>query len=212
MSNPELTGHPSSLDQHTRTALQMLPSSSPQRLSATRKMARGLGWFSLGLGLVELLASRPLARAIGLPQSAPLLQLCGVREIATGIGLLLAREPSTSLRWMQARVGGDALDLAGLAAGSALREGSGGGGRTLTAMVAVAGVTAVDLACTTTLQHEAHAATQTRDYGDRSGIGALEAARGAALATFTQPEDMRSSPKAARLNGAAASAGSTAAT
>jgi hypothetical protein len=32
----------------------------------SRKIARGLAWFGIGLGVVELLAPRVLARAIGL--------------------------------------------------------------------------------------------------------------------------------------------------
>ena len=39
---------------------------SPDRQNAER-LALGLGWFSIGLGLVEVAAPRSLARAIGIP-------------------------------------------------------------------------------------------------------------------------------------------------
>lgn len=62
-------------------------------------------------------------------------------------------------------------------------------------MAAVAGVTALDVACACSLQQEANAASQTTDYSHRSGTGGpAEQMRGAALPTFTQPPDMRVSP------------------
>ena len=50
-------------------------------------MARGLGWFSIGLGLAEVLAPRALTRGLGMQGSEQLLQAYGLREIATGIGI-----------------------------------------------------------------------------------------------------------------------------
>ena len=47
-------------------------------------MAKGLGWFSIALGLAELLAPRATARATGAQHGKNLLQAYGVREIATG--------------------------------------------------------------------------------------------------------------------------------
>jgi hypothetical protein len=61
-------------------------------------------------------------------------------------------------------------------------------------------VTALDVTCACSLQQEAHAARQTTDYSDRSGLAAPpEQMRGAALETFTQPPDMRVSPPASDL-------------
>ncbi|HZR08644.1 MAG TPA: hypothetical protein VFA79_08700 [Myxococcales bacterium] len=75
--------------------------------------ARGLGWFSIGLGLCEVFAGRKLARALGLEDRATLIRLYGLREIATGIAIFASGERAL---WLWARVAGDALDLVTLAA------------------------------------------------------------------------------------------------
>src|SRR3954468_7527160 len=56
------------------------------------KVANFLGWFSIGLGLVELTAPRTLARAIGVKGNPLLLRLFGLREIASGIAILSQNE------------------------------------------------------------------------------------------------------------------------
>ena len=111
-------------------------------------LARGLGWFSIGLGLAELLAPRALARSLGMPGRTGLLQVYGLREIGAGIGALAARDPTP---WIQGRVAGDALDLATLAAAypDNRRKGS-----LLLAVAAVAGVTVLDVACAGALARE----------------------------------------------------------
>jgi hypothetical protein len=76
----------------------------------TRKIANGLGWFSVALGLTELIAARPLARALGM-KSTGLLRFFGVRELVSGIGLLTQDRKGP---WVWARVAGDALDIATL--------------------------------------------------------------------------------------------------
>jgi len=103
--------------------------------------ARGLGWFSIGLGLAELAAPDIVADLTGV-RNEGLLQLYGLREIACGVGILSSTRPSG---WMWARVAGDALDLVTLA-GAATR-GDGDAGRALGAGLAVAAVTLTDLAC-----------------------------------------------------------------
>src|SRR4051812_34127073 len=80
-------------------------------------MARGLGWFSIGLGLAEVLAPRTLTRALGMEGSEQIMQAYGLREIATGIGILSSDQPAP---WIWGRVGGDALDMTTLVTG--LRE------------------------------------------------------------------------------------------
>lgn len=53
------------------------------------RLARVLGWFSLGLGLVELVGTRRLGRLIGVDGSrGGTLKAFGVREILTGLGIL----------------------------------------------------------------------------------------------------------------------------
>ena len=101
-------------------------------------LASGLGWFSIGLGLTELLAPRVITGPLGLHGRERLVRAFGAREIGAGIGLLTASEPSP---WLWGRVAGDALDIATLAAG--LRDNR----RRPFAMLALAmlaGVTALD--------------------------------------------------------------------
>src|SRR5947209_15728050 len=78
-------------------------------------LARGLGWFSIGLGLAEALAPRAMGDLTGV-RNAGLVQAYGLREIATGIGILSSARPAG---WMWGRVAGDALDIATLLAASA---------------------------------------------------------------------------------------------
>jgi hypothetical protein len=83
-----------------------------------RSLAKPLGWFSIGLGIAELLAPRRIAAAHDAPDAGLLVRGFGVREIAAGIGILAAPERSAGL-W--ARAAGDVLDIgaAGLAAATA---------------------------------------------------------------------------------------------
>ena len=79
-----------------------LPKSGPKRL------AKGLGWFSIGLGMTELLCPRVIAKISGVPNSRTgLIRLYGLREIASGIAIFSQKEPAAG---MWSRVGGDALD------------------------------------------------------------------------------------------------------
>ena len=198
MSNPELTRWPSALDRHARQVVRALQPQGPHRRSAALTLARGLGWFSIGLGLLELLAARPLATRVGLRGRETLLQGYGLREIGVGLGLLLAAQPQAASRWAWGRVAGDALDLATL--GLACAEPHPHDAHARTALLAVAGVTLVDVACARALQQQAHARQQTTDYSDRSGLPLPpDVMRGSALDDFVQPDDMRASPRPAAL-------------
>src|SRR5215216_3828329 len=76
------------------------------------RLARALGWFSLGLGFAQLAAPRQVANLIGLPGDEGdqrLMRLVGAREIASGFGILAQAKPTP---WLWSRVGGDAMDLA----------------------------------------------------------------------------------------------------
>lgn len=75
------------------------------------KVARSLGWFSIGLGMAKLLAPRPLAKFLGIPHTN-LVRVFGARELAAGLGIVLLNKPTAP--WLWARVGGDALDMAAL--------------------------------------------------------------------------------------------------
>ena len=81
-------------------------------LTDPRTLARGLGWFSIALGLAEVLAPGSIKGNTGVPGPRGLVQSNGLREISTGVALLSAKDP-VPLVW--ARVAGDILDIATLA-------------------------------------------------------------------------------------------------
>lgn len=112
---------------------------TPAGGNSDERLARALGWFSIGLGLSELAAPRRFNRAIGVPQRPGMTAAFGLREIATGIAILAQPRSATRL-W--SRVGGDVLDLATL--GAAFVAG-GSRGRLAAATAAVAGVTLLDI-------------------------------------------------------------------
>src|SRR4051812_27071837 len=56
-----------------------------------QKIAQGLGWFSIALGLAETLMPYSLARLIGVRPRPALMWSCGVRELAAGVGILANR-------------------------------------------------------------------------------------------------------------------------
>ena len=132
----------------------------------TDRLARGLGLFSIALGVVELAAPHALARAVGLPDHAGTIRAYGAREIATGIGLLAPNDP---MPWMWGRVAGDALDAATLA--PALSDGTANRERAGIALGAVAAITLLDAAVATTLSREdPEPVRPLRDYRYRSGF------------------------------------------
>ena len=105
------------------------------------KLARFLGWFSLGLGLTELLATDELAKFLGVRRRTGVLRLFGLREIAAGAGILL--QPRRVPFWLWARVAGDTLDLAAL--GVAATPDNDQQANVWASIGAVAGVTALDI-------------------------------------------------------------------
>ena len=110
------------------------------------RLAKALGVFSVGLGLAQILAPRVVARAIGVDDdddNRRTMRAVGLREIATGVGLL-TRERPTTFAW--GRVTGDVMDLALL--GRAFRSRRHDHRRLAAATAAVAGVMILDiLAC-----------------------------------------------------------------
>jgi len=107
-----------------------------------QQLAHFLGWFSIGLGVAEVVAPRQLGRLIGIRGRRGLLRMFGLREIASGIGILTQHQPGS---WVWSRVGGDMMDLAAL--GMAMRNDSARPSRIAVATAAVAGVTALDVLC-----------------------------------------------------------------
>jgi uncharacterized membrane protein len=129
----------------------------PPARKQDRRFADALGWFSIGLGLAELLVPRRLGRVTGVGEHPVLLPLLGLREIASGVGILVSRDQTLPVR---SRVVGDVLDLALL--GSALvttRGERGERGRIVAATAAVAGVTALDVLCSRQLAANNRGAT-----------------------------------------------------
>jgi uncharacterized membrane protein len=105
-------------------------------------LANALGWFSVGLGLAQIVAPRSVARMIGAEpdeNTTRLMRAFGLRELSSGIGILSKRRPEA---WVRARVAGDALDLAMLGKTLASTDDR---GKTIAATVAVLGVTALDM-------------------------------------------------------------------
>jgi uncharacterized membrane protein len=111
-----------------------------------------LGWFSIGLGLAEVLAPQAVARLIGLDEDdhKTLLRAYGVRELAAGVGILTRPKPTY---WMWNRVLGDAVDLRSLR--NAMETRGNDRGRLKLAALAVAGVTALDIVSSMRLTSEA---------------------------------------------------------
>ena len=106
-------------------------------------LARALGFFSIGLGLAQILSPRGVARTIGLEDEESYrraMQAFGLREIATGVGLLTRPQPA---RFAWGRVAGDAMDLAVL--GKAYASDRNDRNRVAAATAAVLGVTILDV-------------------------------------------------------------------
>ncbi|GAA2850396.1 hypothetical protein GCM10010517_07850 [Streptosporangium fragile] len=110
----------------------------------TDRLARALGWASLGLGAVQIAAPGAVGRLSGVGDSAPArgtVVLVGARELFHAALLLGGDRPAP---WAWTRVAGDVLDLTMLGRVVAARTGT----RRLRAVAAtgvVAGIAAVDL-------------------------------------------------------------------
>ncbi|HJV86123.1 MAG TPA: SRPBCC family protein [Noviherbaspirillum sp.] len=103
-------------------------------------LAKLLGWFSIGLGVAQLLAPRGVSQAAGVGERPRTMRMVGVREIASGVGILARPRQSG---WIWARVAGDAIDLALLALAG--RSAQAQRRRVTLATAAVAGITALDV-------------------------------------------------------------------
>ena len=169
--------------------------SGPSSLTAPDRLGKMLGWFSLGLGLIELIAPHRITRALGMEGQEALVRAYGAREIGSGM-LSLSTEKNLGL-W--SRVGGDGLDIATLL--KARRDDNPKLQNVTTALALVAGITLLDIMAAqgTTARHS----RTTGDryiYRDRSGFpDGLAAARSAAK-DFQVPVDMRAAPALATVS------------
>jgi hypothetical protein len=153
------------------------------------RMAGQLGWFSIGLGLMEIVAARPLARGLGLHGQENLVRAYGLREIGTGLGILTAADRRP---WILARLAGDAVDAVTLLAAARRTRHPAG---TALGLAAVAGVAVLDAVCAEALRTEEGdrptRAQAVRAYASRSGYPRGAAASRGAARDFEPPADFR---------------------
>jgi len=149
---------------------------APSSFAPSDRLARNLGWFSLGLGALEIFAPDRITRALGMEGQERLVRAYGFREVAAGI-LSLSIEKKAGL-W--SRVAGDAIDIATLAAG--LRGDNPKRGNVAMALLMVAGITLLDVATAKEVGvRHAPPKGPRRMYYDRTGYpNGVEAARGIA--------------------------------
>ena len=157
----------------------------PSSLTAPDRLARALGWFSIGLGITELVAPGKIARTLGLEGKESLIRAYGAREIASAVPTLSVDKQVG----LASRIGGDALDLGTLAL--ALRPDNPQRHNAAIATALVVGVTLLDiLAYSGTKAVHSREPGSGRDYSDRSGLPrGPEASRGAARRDFETPPD-----------------------
>jgi hypothetical protein len=156
-------------------------------LTSPDRLARALGWFSVGLGIVEMVAPGQIARTIGLEGKEGLIRAYGARELASAVPTMSIDKPLG----LGSRIAGDVMDLGTLS--KALSRDNPKRGNAAIATALVLGILMLDLA--------AYAGTKTvhrrtpgsdRDYSDRSGFPrGADASRGLARKDFKIPPDYK---------------------
>jgi len=130
---------------------------------------------------------------LGLRGQEKLVAGYGLREIATGVGILASANPRP---WIWGRVAGDALDLASLSDG--LRHDNPRRGSAGFALLAVAGVTVLDVIAVKALGARQQREELRRfDYSSRSGMPRPASAMRGVARDAQVPRDMRA-PEAMR--------------
>lgn len=138
---------------------------SNSSLSGADALVRGIGLFSIGLGVAELVAPGRIAKPLGLDGKEGLIRAFGLREIGSGIATL-STDPQPAL-W--SRVAGDLLDLATLGWGARSADGP-VRRNALMAMGAVAGIAALDAFAASLTGRRGGERPPPADYSDRSGL------------------------------------------
>ena len=163
----------------------------PSSFKPVDRFGRALGWFSLGLGLTELLAAPRLTKALGVEGKENFVRAMGARELVHGVLCLSVNNDFGA--WT--RVAGDALDLAALAA--AYRDDNPKKGNVGLAMAAIIGCTIADLAAAQSIRSLHSRSGETpRDYSDRTGFPkGIGYSRGKASGRV--PQDFRATPSSA---------------
>jgi hypothetical protein len=128
-------------DGRPRTEVNRIRNEVPELATPVwaKRVAVGLGWFSIGLGLLELFGTHQLEEWLGV-DNTKLIRAYGVREIAAGAGILMGSRIGPFI-WN--RVAGDAVDIASL--GAAFRDDDSNRRNLAIALGAVLGVTALDI-------------------------------------------------------------------
>jgi hypothetical protein len=163
----------------------------PSSLKLADRFARALGWFSMGVGLTELLASKMLTRWLGVEGKEGLVRAYGGREIAAGVMCLSVNNDYGA--W--SRVAGDIVDLASLAA--AYRDDNPKKGNVGLAIAAVAGIAIVDAIAAQSIRSlHSRKDEPVRDYSDRSGFP-KGLSYSAGKASRQVPQDYQATPAAA---------------
>jgi len=159
----------------------------PSSLTGSDKLARALGWFSIGLGVAELVAPGRIARMLGLRGKEGLIRAYGARELASAVPTLSIDKQVG----LASRIAGDAIDLGTLA--SALHRDNPKRDTAAIATAFVLGITLLDLVAYAGVK-AAHrrGPGSNRDYSDRSGLPrGPQASRGLARKDFSTPADYR---------------------
>jgi hypothetical protein len=174
------------------TAATLTASRPDKSLSKADRIARGLGWFSLGLGLAEIVAPGKLGKALGLEGKETLLRAYGGREMAAGVGAL-STNPAP---FVWARAAGDIVDLGTLAIG--LKGEKDQRRNAMIALAAVAGITVVDFLVAASLtKQNSRGEGAGRDDSDRNGSPEGQSKAHGAASDFETPDDYRAAPAVA---------------
>jgi uncharacterized membrane protein len=151
-----------------RSSAPGAPVGAEQRKASGEMLARGLGWFSLGLGVAQAVAPRQVCRLVGVdeePPAAALMRVVGARELVGGAGILAKPRPGG---FLFARVIGDVMDMALLVA--AIRSGRTTGARAVGAAGAVGAVTGLDVWAASLVSRASDPSTHRRAIRARSAI------------------------------------------
>lgn len=143
---------------HNGNASDNASDSDGGRGPAAERLARGLGWFSVGLGVPQLVAPGRVNRLIGVDdtrRNRAVMRAVGVRELSGAAGILDRPRPAG---FLFARVAGDAMDL--LLLGAAMRARGTARRRVVAATAAVAGVAVLDVVASARTSRSADPATR----------------------------------------------------
>lgn len=137
----------------------------PSSATGVDRLAKSLGWFGIGLGVLELVGAKRISRFLGVEGtgSEATIRAFGAREIGAGV-VTLSTEKKLGL-WM--RVAGDGMDTAALLAAM---PASSRRGNVKFALFTVLGATALDLLAARRVSARSVRSGVPRKYSDRSGF------------------------------------------